>query len=51
VFAADRALGILAQLEFTEAHVEGVDQEQAADEGVTLAEDQLDDLSGLDDAD
>ena len=36
IFTADRALGILAQLEFAEAHVERVDQQQAADEGSPL---------------
>ncbi len=51
VEAADRALGILAQLEFAEAHVERVDQQQPADERIALAENQLDDLGGLDDAD
>ena len=51
VVAADRALGILAQLEFAEAHVERVDEQQAADERLALAEDELDDLSGLNDAD
>ena len=49
--AADRAVGILAQLELAEAHVERVDEEQAADERLAFAEDELDDLSGLDDAD
>jgi hypothetical protein len=51
VRAADGAVGILAELEFAEAHAQRVDQQQAADEGLALAEDKLDDLGGLDDAD
>ena len=51
VIAADRALGILAQLQFAEAHAERIDQQQAADERVAFAQNELDDLSGLDDAD
>src|ERR1700733_14032199 len=51
VRAADGAVGILAQLELAEAHVERIDQEQAPDERLAFAEDQLDDLCGLDDAD
>ena len=49
--AADGALGILAQLELAEAHGERVDQKQAPNERLALAEDELDDLSGLNDAD
>jgi len=44
------ALGILAQLEFAEAHVQRIDQQQAADEGIAFAEDELDHFSGLNDA-
>ena len=49
--AADRAIGILAQLQLAEAHGERVDEEQAADQRLAFAEDQLDDFGGLDDAD
>ncbi len=51
IFAADRALRVLAQLQFAEAHTERVDQKQAAYERAALAEDQLDDFGGLNDAD
>src|ERR1039458_7191286 len=51
MLAADRAIGILAQLEFAEAHVESVDQQQTADERFALAKYQFDDFSGLNDAD
>src|SRR5271170_7262597 len=45
--AADRAIGILAQLEFAELHAQRVDQQQAADERLTHAENQLDHFGGL----
>ena len=51
VRAADGAVGVLAQLEGAEVHAERVDQQQAADERLADAEDELDDLGGLDDAD
>ena len=51
VGSADRALGVLAQLELAEAHGERVDEKQAADERFALAEDELDDFRGLDGAD
>ncbi len=49
--AADGALGIFAELELAEAHAERVDEQEAADERLADAEDELDDLGGLDDAD
>ena len=49
--AADRAVGILAQLQRAEVHAQRVDQQQAADQRLADAEDQLDDLGRLDDAD
>ncbi len=51
VRAAGGAVGVLAQLEGAEAHAERVDEQQAADERLADAEDELDDLGGLDDAD
>ena len=51
VGAADGAVGILAELHGAEAHGEGVDEQEAADEGLADAEDELDDFGGLDDAD
>jgi hypothetical protein len=51
VFAADGAVLVLAELEGAEAHGEGVDQEEPADERLADAEDQLDDFGSLDDAD
>src|SRR6185437_11668562 len=39
MLAADRAIGIFAQLQLTEAHGERVDKKQAADEGLAAAED------------
>ena len=51
VRAAGGAVGVLAQLERAEVHAERVDQQQAADERVADAEDELDDFGGLDDAD
>src|ERR1700678_145338 len=41
--AASRAIRILAQLELAEAHVQRVHQQQAPDERLALAQDQLDD--------
>src|ERR1700690_4656449 len=41
------AIRILAQLELAEFHVERVDQQQPANQRLTLAQDQLDDFSGL----
>ncbi len=45
--AADRAIGIFAQLEFAELHAQRVDQQQAADERLARAENQLDHFGGL----
>jgi hypothetical protein len=50
VIAADRALRVAAQLEFAEAHRECVGQQQATDERLADAENQLDDLCRLHDA-
>ena len=43
--------GFFLQLELAEAHGERVDEQKAADERLALAEDELDDLGGLNDAD
>ena len=51
VRAADGAVGILAELEVAEVHAQRVDQQEAADERLADAEDELDDLGRLDDAD
>src|ERR1700678_2154941 len=45
--AAERAIGIFAQLEFTEAHGERVEQEQAANERLADADDELQRLGVL----
>ena len=50
VGTADRALGILAQLEFTKSHCEGVNKQQPSDERFAFSQDELDDLCSLDDA-
>src|SRR5579862_7344893 len=49
--AADRAIGIFAQLEFAEFHAESVNQQEATDERIADAQNQLDDFRGLHDAD
>ena len=51
ILAANRAIGILAQLEFAELHAERVDQQQTPDQRIACAENQLDDFGGLDHAD
>ena len=51
VGAADGAVGIFAQLQGAEAHAESIDQQQAADQRLADAENQLDGLGRLDDAD
>ena len=51
VLAADGALGVLAQPELGEAHVQGRVLEEAADERFAHAGDQLHGLGGLDDGD
>ncbi len=51
MLAANRALGILAQLQLPEAHVERIHQQQAPDERLAFAENELDGLRRLDDAD
>ena len=51
VLAAEGALGIAPQLEFAELHVERVEQEQAVEERGAFAEDELQNLGGLDEAD
>src|SRR5579875_2715167 len=45
--SADWAVWIFAQLQFAELHSQCIDQQQAANEWFTLAEDQLDDLRCL----
>ena len=49
--SADRAIGVLAQLEFAELHVQGIDQQQPADQRLALAQNQFDDFSRLHHAD
>src|SRR5689334_20539034 len=49
--AAHRALGIAAQLQLAETHVEGVIQQQAADEWLPDAQNQFDRLRRLNQAD
>ena len=51
IFAAGRAIGVLAQLELTELHAERVDQQQAPDKRVTGAENQLNGFRSLNDSD
>src|ERR1700749_2091872 len=48
--AAHRAIRILAQLELAEAQSNRVDKQQAPDKRFAFAEDELDCLGGLDDA-
>ena len=45
------AIGIFAQLEFAELHIQGIDQQQAANQGLAFAQDELDDLRRLHHAD
>ncbi len=49
--AADRAIGILAQLQFAELHAQRVDQQQASGQRIALPQNQLDGLGRLDHAD
>src|SRR5579883_200044 len=49
MLAANRAVGILAQLQLAELHAQRINQQQAANQGVAFAEDQLDDLCCLND--
>src|ERR1700712_3597687 len=51
VLAADRAGLVLAQLERAEGHLERVVHQEATNQRVALAEDQLEHLGGLHDAD
>src|SRR5580658_9701897 len=51
VGSAGGAAWILAQLEGAEVHAQSVDEKQATDEWVADAEDELDDLGGLNDSD
>ena len=46
--AAHRAIGVFAQLEFTEFHGQCVDQEQAANQRLSLAQNEFDHFRGLD---
>ena len=53
MLAAHRAIRILSQLQFAEFHAERIEEQQAADEAVACAENQLDRfhrLNGADDA-
>src|SRR5581483_4714068 len=47
VIAANGATRVLAQLEFAELHSESIKEQQPSDERVAAAQDQLDDLHGL----
>src|SRR5437773_195741 len=49
--AAGDALGVAGELELAELHAEGVVLEEAADQRLADAEDELDRLGGLDEAD
>ena len=49
--AADRAIGILAQLQFAELHAQRIDQEQSSGERIALPQNQLDGFGGLNHAD
>src|SRR6202035_5324479 len=51
VSTANRAVRILAQLQLAETHAQRIHQQQAPDQRIALAQDQLNDLSGLDDPD
>src|SRR5918995_5400006 len=48
---ADRAVGILPQLQFTEPHLERVIDQESSDQRLSYADDQLDRLGGLNDTD
>src|SRR5439155_1752183 len=45
--SASRAIRILAQLELAELHSQSINQQQAADQWLTLAKNQFDDLGSL----
>src|SRR6476659_6843762 len=45
--SAGRAIGILAQLEFAELHIQGIDQQEAANQGFAFAQNQLYDFGRL----
>ena len=51
VRAADRAVGILAQLQRAEGHAQCVDQQETAHKGLSYLQNQLDRLGRLDHAD
>ncbi len=46
--AAHRALGIFAQLKLAELHTQGINQQQASNQRITIAQNQFDDFGGLD---
>ena len=48
IFSANRALGVLAQLQFAELHSQGIEEKQAAGQGLPLAQNKFNDLGGLD---
>src|SRR5690242_10392710 len=48
MIAANRALGVAAELHLPELHGESVEEEQPSGEALTQAEDELDGLDGLD---
>src|SRR4051812_34277434 len=49
--SAHRAIRILSELQLTEAHPQGIDNEKAADQRVTRAKNELDCLGRLNDTD
>src|SRR5579862_2483451 len=51
ILTAHRAIRILAQLEFTELHAQRIKKEQAADQAVARAQNQLDGFHGLNGSD
>ncbi len=51
MLAAERALWVAPQFEFAEFEVEGVEEQEAADQREALAQGQLEGLGGLDEAD
>src|SRR5438477_4996948 len=51
VLSANYAIGIFTQLQFTKPHAQGVHQKQTSDQRFAFPDDELDGLSGLNQAD
>src|ERR1700733_9651775 len=51
MISTDRAIGILANLELFEPHLEGIEVDQTTDQRITDTDDQFDRLNGLHHAD